>query len=110
MRLPAAPVIAGLAFVASILVGGDAARAATTQALYGARPATVPSALTLAVSEVRVEQAKGRLPHGKLPEIGKDKKNGDSAAGNHRPQTCDSSNAMSQSCATATQQARPIAK
>jgi hypothetical protein len=109
MRLLILPPIAALGFAGAAIFGGDLASATTTQSLDSGRTAA-PPAVILALSEVRIDQAKGRI-YGKLPEIGNSKTNaGDSVAGNHRPQTCDASNATSQGCATATQQARPLAK
>ena len=103
------PPIAALGFAGALIFGGDLASATTTQSPDSGRRAA-PSELILALSEARIDQANGRIPHGKLPELGNKKDGSDSVAGNHRPQTCDSSNATSQGCATATQQARPLAK
>jgi hypothetical protein len=113
MRSLALSTLVGLALAGAGIAEIDMAGASTTRSLYVAGPAAPSGVVVLALSsDVRIDQAKGRIPAGKLPELGNPKKNGSSsaAAEGNRPLTCDSSNATSQGCYTATQQARPLAK
>ena len=104
--------LAAFALVGAMTVGADLAGAETTrQSVYaGGAGVFAPGVFVLALSDVRIDQAKGRVRAGKLPEMGNQKKSGNANADANRPITCDASNATTPGCYTATQQTRPIAK
>jgi len=102
--------IVGLALVGGALAGGEAALAATSQAMDRARPTRLDLE-RLAQSEVYVPQAKGRVSRD-LPPVSSDAPSNSSGAANGVPTTvtCSWTNATSPDCYAATQQARPVAK
>jgi hypothetical protein len=110
MRPLTSSMLVGLAVAGAVIGGVEGAGAATSRwPLYAGRPAIPSAAIVVALSsDVRIEQAKGRVRAGKLPEAGNEKKSAASAGADaNRPITCDPSNATSQGCYTATQQYRP---
>jgi hypothetical protein len=106
-RLSAIPVLAlvGLAF--GVL---HTANAATTPSPNVSRSLT-PGYLILAQSEVFVPQASGFLRHSVLPPVHRTRASGaNGGLPTGQPITCNSSNATSPDCYTATQQGKPMPK